>query len=153
MFDITKHSKQLKVKTRSSKSEVNDEKQMFIDLVETFELLNKRSLSVEEEHGLKLEKYDGLFYLLIENLFYVHFGEWQTEIILWYVYERKNIFGDENDYAKLYNSKSGKEIDITSTEKFWFLIQEIVNNTVKVDDLEVIGLEEEEEDEDDEEEE
>jgi hypothetical protein len=59
----------------------------------------------------------------------------------------------KNDYAKLYNSKSGKEIDITSTEKFWFLIQEIVNNTVKVDDLEVIGLEEEEEDEDDEEEE
>ena len=49
--------------------------------------------------------------------------------------------------------KSGNEIDITSTEKFWFLIQEIVNNTVKVDDLEVIGLEEEEEDEDDEEEE
>ena len=88
MFDITKYSKQLKVKARSSKSEVNDEKQMFIDLVETFELLNKRSLSVESDHGLKLEKYDGLFYLLIENLFYVHFGEWQTEIILWYVYDR-----------------------------------------------------------------
>jgi hypothetical protein len=76
-----------------------------------------------------------------------------SDLILWYVYERKNIFGGENDYAKLYNSKSGNEIDITSTEKFWFLIQEIVNNTVKVDDLEVIELEDDEGEEDDEEEE
>ena len=54
---------------------------------------------------------------------------------------------------KLYNSKNGNEIDISTTEKFWGLIQEIINNTIKVDDLEVIGLEEVDEDEEDEEEE
>jgi hypothetical protein len=51
-------------------------------------MLNKRSLSVESDHGLKLEKYDGLFYLLIENLFYLHYGEWKAELIMWYVYDR-----------------------------------------------------------------
>jgi hypothetical protein len=74
-----------------------------------------------------------------------------SDLILWYVYERKNIFGGEEEYAKLYNSKSDKEIDITTSEKFWDLIQEIMNNTVKVDDLEVIGLEEEDEDDEEEE--
>jgi hypothetical protein len=76
-----------------------------------------------------------------------------SDLILWYVYERKNIFGGEEEYAKLYNSKNGNEIDISTTEKFWGLIQEIINNTIKVDDLEVIGLEEVDEDEEDEEEE
>ena len=87
MFNLKKYGEHLIAKKRTEVIE-NDEKQLFIDLVDTFEMLNKRSLSVESDHGLKLEKYDGLFYLLIENLFYLHYGEWKAELIMWYVYDR-----------------------------------------------------------------
>jgi hypothetical protein len=88
MFDLNNFGKHLLVKSKNRYNVDVSDKQMFIELIDTFSMAHQRSLSVEKEHGLKLEKYDGLFFLLIENLFYHHYGEWQTELILWYVYDR-----------------------------------------------------------------
>jgi hypothetical protein len=88
MFDLNNFGKHLLVKSKNRYNVDISDKQMFIELIDTFSMAHQRSLSVEKEHGLKLEKYDGLFFLLIENLFYHHYGEWQTELILWYVYDR-----------------------------------------------------------------
>lgn len=88
MFNLSNFGKHLLVKSKNRYNVDISDKQMFIELIDTFSMAHQRSLSVEKEHGLKLEKYDGLFFLLIENLFYHHYGEWQTELILWYVYDR-----------------------------------------------------------------
>lgn len=88
MFNLSNFGKHLLVKSKNRYNVDVSDKQMFIELIDTFSMAHQRSLSVEKEHGLKLEKYDGLFFLLIENLFYHHYGEWQTELILWYVYDR-----------------------------------------------------------------
>jgi hypothetical protein len=96
MFDIKSFGENLVIKSKNSNQNINSDKQIFIDLVTTFDMLHQRSLKVEKEHGLKLEKYDGLFFLLIENLFYIHYDEWQADLIMWYVYDRI----DEN--GKLY---------------------------------------------------
>lgn len=88
MFNLNNFGKHLLVKSKNRYNVDISDKQMFIELIDTFSMTHQRSLSVEKEHGLKLEKYDGLFFLLIENLFYHHYGEWQTELILWYVYDR-----------------------------------------------------------------
>lgn len=133
---------------------IDSDKEIFCNILESWVASWEKQQYIYELYQIDLQGYDESLYEIIDAFVMLYFKNSRlSDLILWYVYERKNIFGDENDYAKLYNSKSGKEIDITSTEKFWFLIQEIVNNIVKVDDLEVIGLEEEDEEEDDEEEE
>ena len=86
MFNISSFGKNLIIKDKNKV--ITSDKQTFIDLVDTFNMAHQRSLAVEKEHGLKLEKYDGLFFLLIENLFYIHYDEWKAELIMWYVYDR-----------------------------------------------------------------
>jgi hypothetical protein len=88
MFDIKSFGENLIVKSKNGNQNINSDKQIFFDLVTTFDMLHQRSLKIEKEHGLKLEKYDGLFFLLIENLFYIHYDEWEAELIMWYVYDR-----------------------------------------------------------------
>jgi hypothetical protein len=133
---------------------IDSDKEIFCNILESWVASWEKQQYIYELYQIDLQGYDESLYEIIDAFVMLYFKNTRlSDLILWYVYERKNIFGDENDYAKLYNSKSNKEIDITSTEKFWNLIQEIINNTVKVDDLEVIGLEEEDDDEDDEEEE
>ena len=41
---------------------------------------------MESEWGFDTSTYDEPFYLIIENLFYVKYGEWKTDIILWWAY-------------------------------------------------------------------
>jgi hypothetical protein len=88
MFDIKSFGENLIVKSKNGNQNINSDKQIFFDLVTTFDMLHQRSLKIEKEHGLKLEKYNGLFFLLIENLFYIHYDEWEAELIMWYVYDR-----------------------------------------------------------------
>ena len=133
---------------------IDSDKETFCGILESWVASWEKQQYIYELYQIDLQGYDESLYEIIDAFVMLYFKNSRlSDLILWYVYERKNIFGGENDYAKLYNSKSGKEIDITSTEKFWFLIQEIVNNTVKVDDLEVIELEDDEGEEDDDEEE
>ena len=124
MFDISPFGKYLTIK---DKNKINtSDKQMFMELVDTFNMAHQRSLSVEKEHGLALEKYDGLFFLLIENLFYHHYGEWQTELILWYVYDRLD---DEGNIIPMLvfdeQTEDEDELNIKDPNDLWKFIQTV----------------------------
>jgi hypothetical protein len=109
MFNISSFGKNLIIKDKNKI--ITSDKQTFIDLVDTFSMAHQRSLSVEKEHGLKLEKYDGLFFVIIENLFFTHYGEWQGELILWYVYDRTD--EDGNLYPMmLFDEETGDETEV-----------------------------------------
>ena len=109
MFNISSFGKNLIIKDKNKVT--TSDKQTFIDLIDTFSMTHERSLAVEKEHGLKLEKYDGLFYILIENLFFTHYGEWQGELIMWYVYDRKD--DDGNLYPMmLFDEDTGDETEV-----------------------------------------
>ncbi|MEI6880466.1 MAG: hypothetical protein WCK82_03995 [Bacteroidota bacterium] len=133
---------------------IDSDKEIFCNILESWVASWEKQQYIYELYQIDLQGYDESLYEIIDAFVMLYFKNSRlSDLILWYVYERKNIFGEEEEYAKLYNSKNGNEIDISTTEKFWGLIQEIINNTIKVDDLEVIGLEEVDEDEEDEEEE
>ena len=109
MFDISSFGKNLIIKDRNKVT--TNYKQTFIDLVDNFSTAHQRSLKVEQEHGLKLETYDGLFYILIENLFFAYYGEWQGELIIWYVYDRTD--EDGNLYPMmLFDEETGDESEV-----------------------------------------
>ena len=127
MFNISSFGKNLIIKDKNKI--ITSNKQTFIDLVDTFNMAHQRSLSVEKEHGLKLEKYDGLFYILIENLFFTHYGEWQGELIMWYVYDRTD--EDGNLYPMMLfdeETKEESEIIIENASDLYSFIQKISKN-------------------------
>jgi hypothetical protein len=131
MFDLNIFGKNLVVKDKNKNKITTSDKQTFIDLVDTFYMTHQRSLKVEKEHGLKLEKYDTLFYILIENLFFTHYGEWQGELILWYIYDREDENGDLYPMM-LYDevTQEESEIIIKNSNELYSLIQKI-NKKIK----------------------
>lgn len=131
---------------------IDSDKELFCNILEAWVASWEKQQYIYELYQIDLQGYDESLYEIIDAFVMMYFKNQRlSDLIMWYVYERKNPFGSEEEYARLYDSKNGNEIDISTTEKFWFLIQEIINNNIKVDDLEIIGYEEEEEDDEEEE--
>ena len=83
--------KNLNVKLRNSEP---TEKDYFLDIVLAIDECWKRTNHMEEEVGMGIANYEESFYIIIENLILLHYGEWKGSIILWWLFER---FNDEGE--------------------------------------------------------
>ena len=119
--------KKLHIKKRTNP--LND-KDMFCELVELYEELVLRGDKIANEFQLNLINYEDGFYLLIENLFFTKYGDWKTEIITWYIWERKDIDTGEIGLLEWTNDKTEetKEILIKCAEDLWDVLEAIDNN-------------------------
>jgi|TARA_R110000787_G_scaffold2050_7_gene8477 hypothetical protein len=119
--------KKLHIKKRTNP--LND-KDMFCELVELYEELVLRGDKIANEFQLNLINYEDGFYLLIENLFFTKYGDWKTEIITWYIWERKDIDTGEIGLLEWTNDKTEetKEILIKCAEDLWDVLEDIDNN-------------------------
>ena len=80
----------------------------------------------EGEFGLGMSNYEEPFYLVIENLIYMHYGEWKGDITLWWLFERFDEDGSVlpinlNDHIK----ETEEEIFIETVEELWEFIKKI----------------------------
>lgn len=119
--------KKLHIKKRTNP--LND-KDMFCELVELYEELVLRGDKIANEFQLNLINYEDGFYLLIENLLFTKYGDWKTEIITWYIWERKDIDTGEIGLLEWTNDKTEetKEILIKCAEDLWDVLEDIDNN-------------------------
>ena len=119
--------KKLDIKKRTNP--LND-KDMFCELVELYEELVLRGDKIANEFQLNLINYEDGFYLLIENLFFTKYGDWKTEIITWYIWERKDIDTGEIGLLEWTNDETEetKEILIKCAEDLWDVLEAIDNN-------------------------
>lgn len=132
---------------------LNDDKEMFCSILNAWANAWERQQYVYELYQVDLQGFQENLFEIIDTFVFLYFKNQRlSDLIMWYVYDRRNIFGDEEEYAKLYKVGDDCEIDISSTEKFFSLIQEVINGTINVDDLEVVGFEDDEDEEEDEEE-
>ena len=119
--------KKLLIKKRSTP--LND-KDMFCDLVDLYEDLVLRGDQIYKEFSLNLTNYEDNFYILIENLFYAKYGDWKTEIITWYVWERKDV--DTGEIGLLEwsdeSTEEVKEFIIKCSEDLWDVLEAIDNH-------------------------
>jgi len=115
--------------TKKRTNSLND-KDMFCELVELYEELVLRGDKIANEFQLNLINYEDGFYLLIENLFFTKYGDWKTEIITWYIWERKDIDTGEIGLLEWTNDKTEetKEILIKCAEDLWDVLEDIDNN-------------------------
>jgi hypothetical protein len=148
--DIQKLFQQiLGVKLKIEENPIDNDKEVFCRILDAWILSWEKQQYLYEMYQLDLQGYDNVLYEIIDSFIFLYFKNPKVcDLISWYVYERKNTFGDETEYAKLYNIEdNSKEIDINTSEKFWSLLQDISAGKLNIEDLEIIGIEEDDEDE------
>ena len=102
------------------------EKEIFINILEVLDGCKKRTDELETNFMLDLFSYEEDFYLVIENLLYIHYGELKTEIILWWVYSRFNEEGEIDDLIIEDEDAEKQEIvKIKTAEQLWSYINKI----------------------------
>lgn len=102
------------------------EKDIFINVVDILDQCWERSSNLGEGFGMDMTSYDEPFYLMIENLLYVKYGEWKTDIILWWAYNRFNE-NDELMPIKLndHDEKTQEDIMVETPEELWNFLKRI----------------------------
>ena len=109
-----------------SKQKGLSEKELFIDIVNVFDECNQRTEDLEETYMMGISSYDEAFYLMIENLLYIHYGEWKTDIILWWVYDS---FGPEGEIMAIelndHDSNSAESVIVETAEQLWSFLKRI----------------------------
>lgn len=115
--------KNLKIQTK--KKGLN-EKEIFIDVINVFDECNNRTEELEEKYAFGISNYDEAFYLMVENLLYIHYGEWKTDIILWWVYDR---FGPEGEVMAIelnnHDTNSKESVVVETAEQLWNFLKRI----------------------------
>ena len=127
-MNLKNFGKNLNLKLKQPAS--SNTKQFFIDVVTLFDGVNQRSLEMDS-FGINMETYDDGFYILIENLILKTYGEWKTELVLWYVYDR---FNENEELMPLSIQEEGQEeeeIFIETPEQLWDLIKKIEKKSKK----------------------
>lgn len=103
-----------------------NEKEIFINILEVLDGCKKRTDELETNFMLDMFSYEEDFYLIIENLLYIHYGELKTEIILWWVYSRFNDEGEIDDLIIEDEDEEKQEIvKIKTAEQLWSYINKI----------------------------
>jgi hypothetical protein len=119
------------VNIKSKKKKAISEKETLIDIILLLDECFARS-SLLEQNNLNIMNYEESFYVMIENLLYLKYGENKTDIILWWVYDR---FDEEGEIkpikilSKEDNEK--KEIMIQTAEQLYEFLKQIDNQEIK----------------------
>ena len=117
--------KNVNIKPKKQKS--LSEKEIFIDIISLLDDCFERSSSLEQ-HSLNISSYEEPFYIMIENLLHLKYGEWKTDVILWWVYNRYNEEGEVvpiklNDHVE----DKKEEVLVETAEQLWEFLKRIEN--------------------------
>jgi len=107
---------------RKNKQIYDQRKELFINLINQFEVTITRSYLMEKDFKVNLAKYDESFYQIIDSLILLYFGKEIYEILSFYFYERYNPDGSKNT---LTIEESGEEVDIKDAEDLFQVISNI----------------------------
>jgi hypothetical protein len=109
-----------------SKQKGLSEKDIFVDIINILDSCWGRTNKLGEEFGLDITSYDEPFYIMIENLLYVKYGEWKTDIILWWVYDR---FDEEDNLIPIqlndHDEKTEESVLVETSEDLWNFLKRI----------------------------
>lgn len=119
--------KNINVKKRNNEL---TEKDMFFNITQLIDDCWKRSNFVEGEINLGISSYEEPFYIIIENLIYLHYGEWKGDIVLWWLFERLDDEGELLPIEVTFNSENQEESKteehlIETPEQLWDLLKKI----------------------------
>jgi hypothetical protein len=120
---MTPFGKHLNIKSRTKNP---TEKDLFVEIIGLLDECWTRSNVIEGQFGLGITNYEEPLYIVAENLIYMHYGDWQGDIILWWLFERLDEDGsllpiNLNDH----NKEIEEEVFIETVEELWNFIKKI----------------------------
>jgi hypothetical protein len=127
-MDIKKFGQRLKLE-ESKTTKVLKEKEVFIENISILEEILQRSDKLYNDYTIDLYMYEEPFLQIIENMFLLKYGEIISEIVFWYLYDRKD--DDGNIYPLVFEEEDKEPVDIilkTPTD-LWKFINKNLNNT------------------------
>lgn len=111
----------------SKKSKLSDEKKIFNDIITSLIYTKDRSINTLNLQIYLLD-YDATYLDIIEDLILLKYGEWRTDIIFWYIYERMD------DEGKIYpllveqeNGEEDEEVIISNPDELWDFLEMEIN--------------------------
>jgi len=126
-MNLNNFGKNLKFNQRSEKGKkVLTEKELFIELMTMLEETWDRSNESYEKYKINLLEYEESFYQMIEGFMFLKYGDWKTEIALWYIFIRKGEDGDIIPLkVKFHDAKEDEEIYLNNATDLWDILERI----------------------------
>jgi hypothetical protein len=126
-MNLNNFGKNLKFNQRSEKSKkVLTEKELFIELMTMLEETWDRSNESYEKYKINLLEYEESFYQMIEGFMFLKYGDWKTEIALWYIFIRKDEEGEILPLkVKFHNKKEDEEIYLKNATDLWDILERL----------------------------
>ena len=126
-MNMSNFGKNLNIKRRDDKPSKSGTKARFIELVTLFDELDKRSIELSS-FGVQLTDYEDAYFTLVENMMLDLYGDWKTELVMWFVYDRMD--EDRNLLPLLVTDESEEEgneeeVYIENAEQLWDFIKKI----------------------------
>ena len=90
----------------NQKNVENKHKKFFLSTLNTLTSIQERTDKIFTEYGLNLIMYEDLYFTIIEDLVYEHYGEQIGEIMFWWVNGQKHLNSEDN-YIE--DKKTGKK--------------------------------------------
>lgn len=124
-FNLNNFGKNLKLNKRGEKPEEISEDKLFVETINLLEACWNRSNKAYELFKVNLLEYEENYYQIIENLIFLKYGKWKTELILWYIFGRFD--GEDNMYPLSISYKdTGEEEEVwlrTPSELWEFILK------------------------------
>ena len=102
----------LKLQVKENKKNIeNKHKKFFLSTLNTLISIQERTDKIFTEYGLNLIMYEDLYFAVIEDLVYEHYGDQIAEVMFWYVNGAKiqtdeEQFIEDKDTGKKYKVKT-----------------------------------------------
>jgi len=125
-MNLNNFGKNLKFKKRTKKVKIISEREVFIQTLEILEACWNKSMKAYDLFKINLLEYEEDYYQVIENLILVKYGNFKTELIMWYIFNRIDIDGNINPL--LFQDEEEEIILSNPTELWEFLIKLDKNN-------------------------
>lgn len=99
----------------SKKSKENKHKKFFIRTLNTLISLQERSDNLFVQYGMNIIMYEDLYFQVIEDLIYEHFGSSVAEVMFWWVgnvkeKEKNGLYVEDEKTGKKYKVKTPTQI-------------------------------------------
>lgn len=124
-MDIKNFGQKLRME-ESSSTKVKKEKEIFIENVDLLEQCIKRVEALAISLSIDLIDYEDPFWVVIENMFLLMYGEVVYELVFWYLYDRIDEDGKLNPLIFEEEGKEPKEIKIKNASDLWKFIEKNV---------------------------
>jgi len=106
---------------RKKKTQSDKKKEMFVQMINSLDEIFLRQCLMYADMDLDMFKYDEKFLGVIDAMFYLHFGESCSEIITFYLYDRRNPDGTLNPLT----DENNTEIILLTPYDLWNLLVSI----------------------------